>query len=98
MLDHPFQSESSDVPSGSVLNEIFISHEASLRTLIAESIDRRNLANFFISRLPLFFLRGNFSRFQSKVDPIHTKLRNLGIHGRALPSKPDLSALAGGRP
>jgi hypothetical protein len=70
------------------------SHKSDLAALLAYPLSAGTLQTHLRSRLPYFFVRGDYSSLRSRVDPLHHELKNSGFSAPLLPSKPDLTALA----
>ena len=69
-------------------------HKSDLAALLAYPLSAGTLQTHLRSRLPYFFVKGDYSSLRSRVDPLHRELKNAGFSAPLLPSKPDLTALA----
>jgi len=74
--------------------EDYVSHAARISELIAYKIEPSLMQSAFRSRMPFFFVKGDFSRLRARIDRIHRDLREAGFEPPTLPSKPDLAALS----
>lgn len=72
---------------------IYASRNAELAGLLAYPLDPDLLQANFLSKMPFFFVRGNFSHLGRRIDPIFRALQ-AELKSPSLPSKPDITNLS----